>query len=531
MMVKNPLKFLDKVKHRLGIPSSDVRKMILRNKEVWSNYKNTKAKSVILFDYYPLVETELVRGYLWNVLAEKHNARIVSYATDRKIYSKIWHKIYESMNVSEHILVSPSSKQKKKRDEIYNNIIGKITTKQELFDLHIHGVWIGIDIYEEYLMRCSMHTVTLEDARIKDIIKDAIDILLFFEDYFQKNNVKVIDSSHIGVRLKSNLVPKIAGKLFNIPFYTSHSRSVIHYPKPHLYYEEEERIFSSYHNLFLKQSAVERAQGVLWAKNSLSKRLSGGIGVDGFYATKTSFGKVDSSIVVTKNSNKLKIVICPHEFYDSPNCSGGLLFLDFYEWLLYLAHISTKTDFDWYIKTHPDVSKTSEIVIKDFVEKNQQFTLIPSKTSFHQLKNEGVSHVLTCFGSVGHECPLIGMTVINAGNNVHMAYDFNHHPKTLDEYEKILLNLGGSNEEININDIYEFYYVQHKIVGRLSDDWFFDSYDKMLLDLSVSERNGFEMFRYFLENITPEKHERIILTMKKFIDSQKVGVAMKEVVS
>ena len=89
MMVKNPLKFLDKVKHRLGIPSSDVRKMILRNKEVWSNYKNTKAKSVILFDYYPLVETELVRGYLWNVLAEKHNARIVSYATDRKIYSKI----------------------------------------------------------------------------------------------------------------------------------------------------------------------------------------------------------------------------------------------------------------------------------------------------------------------------------------------------------------------------------------------------------------------------------------------------------
>ena len=50
--------------------------------------------------------------------------------------------------------------------------------------------------------------------------------------------------------------------------------------------------------------------------------------------------------------DNIKVLICTHEFFDDPNSTGGLLFPDFYEWLKYLAQISNKTNYDWYIKPH-----------------------------------------------------------------------------------------------------------------------------------------------------------------------------------
>ena len=159
------------------------------------------------------------------------------------------------------------------------------------------------------------------------------------------------------------------------------------------------------------------------------------------------------------------------------------------------------------------------------------FTIVPADTSFHQLAKDGISHVLTCYGSVGHECPLLGMAVINAGNNPHMCYDFNYHPKSLKEYESLLLNLSVVNKKINIDEVYEFYYMHYNAIGIISDDWFFTSYEKMLLDLTESERIGFEIFPYFLKALTPEKHQEIISIMQRYIDSKRVGVAAKETTS
>jgi hypothetical protein len=53
----------------------------------------------------------------------------------------------------------------------------------------------------------------------------------------------------------------------------------------------------------------------------------------------------------------------------------------------------------------------------------------------------------------------------------------------------------------------------------------------MLVDLTESERIGFEIFPYFLKALTPEKHQKIISTMQRHVDSQRVGVATKETIS
>ena len=278
----------------------------------------------------------------------------------------------------------------------------------------------------------------------------------------------------------------------------------------------------SYHEKFETLSKDDQNEAINWAKGRLKERLSGAIGIDMAYATKSAFTDKIASTPVTNKTNKIKILVATHEFYDSPNCYGGLLFMDFYEWLMFLAKVSSKTNYEWYIKTHPDVLPISKRIIKNIVDKNQNFNLVPAGTSFHQLANEDIEYVLTCYGSVGHECPLLGMKVINAGNNPHMGYDFNWNPKTIEEYEDLLMNLPTLTKELKVDDIYEFYFMHNKKTGII-DDWIFPSYYKMISDLTEKERNGTSMFGYFLDTLSKDKHQKIISRMTDFIESGETG--------
>ena len=76
-----------------------------------------------------------------------------------------------------------------------------------------------------------------------------------------------------------------------------------------------------------------------------------------------------------------------------------------------------------------------------------------------QLKEEGISYALTIHGSIGYEYPMLGINVINAGNNPHIAFDFDINPKTIEEYDEVIFNLEKVNKKIDINEIYMFYLI------------------------------------------------------------------------
>jgi len=530
-LIFSPNALIKAVSNRLGIPSRSLKAFLNHNKRLWKDFRCPSAKSLILFDYYPMAETELVRTYFLNVHAKKFNAKIVSYSINKNIRSRIWDKVYRSLNVENHLTMRLSRKQKIEVKHKYLEIKSQLLTKDDLFNLKLEGVWIGVDIYEEYLMRYIEPTVNMDDKRINKVIKDGIEIFVFFRDFFRQNDVKLIDSSHIGVRLKSNLVPKIAGQLFNIPYYSSHIRTMIFYPEPHKYIDEEVRKYKTYHENFKKFTHSEQQSAVRWGKERLELRLSGKVGVDMSYSSASAYNSNLASGQVTKTTKNLKVLVCSHEFYDSPNCIGGLLFLDFYEWMLYLGKISKESNYDWYIKTHPDVTPKTEKIIKKFVDDHDNFSLIPPSTSFQQLRKEGVRHILTCHGSMGHECPLLGMTVINSANNYHMGYDFNINAKTLEEYEHIISNLDKVNKTIDPKEIYEFYYMHNNIYQQISDDWFFGSYLDYLDKVVPEERGGFKVFEYHLKNFSKAKHLKIISLMNDFIDSGARGIATKQIIN
>ena len=136
-----------------------------------------------------------------------------------------------------------------------------------------------------------------------------------------------------------------------------------------------------------------------------------------------------------------------------------------------------------------------------------------------QLAKEGVNFALTVHGTVGHELPALGIQVITAGYNPHIAYDFNWHAKSIEEYEDYLLNLDKLHKEINMQDLYEFYYMHNYYT--IADDLFLKSYNQSTEDLDWEQQIGPATYEYFLNQLTEMKHHEIIANIRRFIDSGK----------
>ena len=215
------------------------------------------------------------------------------------------------------------------------------------------------------------------------------------------------------------------------------------------------------------------------------------------------------------------MVIYTHCFYDNPHAYGDMIFPDFFEWLNYLGHISLRTEYDWYIKCHPDALPGTVDVIHEYVSKYPHIKHLPNSTSTNQLVAEGLTAALTCYGTIGHELPLLNVTVINAGLNPHISYPFNIHPKTLDEYANAIddiRNLGQSPPCPDRTDLYRFYYMHY--IHYYIDSLIFNSHkDAIKFTNRIKCSSGF--YQYYIQTFKLSKHYEAIDVIDQYLDSGK----------
>ena len=103
--------------------------------------------------------------------------------------------------------------------------------------------------------------------------------------------------------------------------------------------------------------------------------------------------------------------------------------------------------------------------------------------TLNELSKNKVDAVFTVNGTIGMDCAEINLPVINASiNNPHINYSFNIHPKNLRELEKIIFNFKKirKNFKINKKEIYEYYGMKNIFFSK---NWFFDSYEDILIEL------------------------------------------------
>lgn len=498
---------------------------LIHNKKLFPASRNCDRNTpVILMEFNGMRSAHIAYSYLANTLALKHNAQIKSYF-GAKLTSPLqrckWFlanllnighfATYRSFGVNEFISITLSSFQRKKALQLYSMVSSSINSKVDVESLHLDGVWVGDLLYDSYLKKFKVPTIDTSSKTFLTFFLEFVETFIFWSDYFDDHDVRAINVSHCVYVLALPL--RIAIQR-GIDGFQANATHVYRLSMSNLFAYND---FKSFPERFDELPDDVRNAGLSLAKDRIQRRFRGEVGVDMSYSKKSAYGDSRPENLLVK-SNKKKILIATHCFFDSPHSYGKNLFPDFYEWLHFLGMLSDKTDYDWYIKTHPDFLPRTKEVVMEFVQMFPKFHLLPSSASHLQIVDEGIDVALTCYGTIGFEYAALGVPVINASiNNPHIAYDFNIHPRSIDEYSSILYNIQQLELNIDSRQIYQYYFM--KFIFN-TQNLFFSNYQHFL-DRIGGYRYQFSpaAYRHWLCEFSNDKHHSIKNDLSKFVDS------------
>lgn len=481
-------------------------------------------KRQILFELNAMHSAHIAYSYLANLLAIRDAAVIKSYLPSApntvlqrlgfaidKFFGTRELGIFTSFGAQDCLVPRLSGKQQTAAQRLFEKTVDRLKSTKDVEDLAIDGVWIGDLVYDTYLMTYKQPTIDLASPDFRSSLKNSIELFFFWDDYINIDSVSAINVSHC---VYNQALPLRIGVKKNIPVFQLNIT--------HIYRLNEENLFAYndfiyYRKRFMALPKEIQIAGMKEAEQRINRRFAGEVGVDMSYSTKSAYGKFKKNKLIRESTVK-KVLIATHCFFDSPHSYGINLFTDFYEWLDFLGQMTLLTDYDWYIKTHPDYLQGTKEIIDAFIFKYPKFTLLPSDTSHHQLIAEGIDVALTVYGTIGFEYAALGVPVINASmNNPHIAYDFNLHPKIVEEYRRLLMAPELWNIVIDKQQIYEYYFMRH-IYN--TENLFFEDSKRM-----IDELGGYDaqftpaVYQKWLDEWSMEKHQTILLSLQKFIKS------------
>jgi len=489
------------------------RVFVKHNKLLWRR-NNKGISGEILVEENVVASSIVAISYIANFLAEKYNSNIVVYSKRMPLLlPRSIRKIYESFN-SKFVFYSDSAVQDV-AENLFEEIYPSLKTKRDVENLSIEGIPIGDLIYDTHLRQNLTPTINLASDEFKRSLMEGLNLYTYWKSYFERHSVSAIVVSHC-VYSWNAIILRIAVHC-SIPVYQATAQHLYYITDSHNYRAYND--FLDYPQRFEELGPQGKEMAYTEAKERINRRFSGYVGVDMHYSTKSAYTAFDRDGRVVEESPRIKILIATHCFFDSPHPYGINLFPDFYEWLCFLGGVSERTDYDWYIKTHPDFLPGNLDVINKLLEMYPKFKLIPSDTSHHQIIEEGIDFALSVYGTIGFEYAAQGVTVINASMcNPHVAYDFNIHPETVEAYERILLDLRNQKIEINIEKVYEYYYCRFL---DSCDDWIYDDYKGFIQNIGGhSQQVKSISYDCFLKEFSLAKHQRILDTLERFVASK-----------
>jgi len=507
----------------------NTQRFIAYNRKIWSNVCKKNRSNKILIPYRNT--TEIVYApwsYCANYLAEKYDASIYCIGGVRDILNDDLMKLYESFNTEGFINEELNAELKDEADKLFEEVLPTIHEKKDVKKIKIYGENFGTEILRDYL-RLEYPILYINDISFERQLKQMIGYIVFWHDYLKKeaSNVKAIIVWD-GLYYREGIIRKIAYS-YGIPVYTIVNTTCFKWNY------DVEFDFEYYAKYFDMLTEDEKQKGIKWAKGKLKSHLEGNT-EDMPIFNKSVFGERFVRKVTIENSNKIKVVICPHYTEDDAFPYGDdMLFDDPWDWLEYLGKLSNDLPYDWYLKPHPIEKELGDKLINDYILKYPNIKLLPKFVSPVQLKEEGIKYALTIHGSIGYEYPLIGINVINAGYNPHISFDFDINPCSLDEYYSILSNLNFYHHEVDIEQIFKFYCIHFAYNRPRKPDIrsiiFMDDRLKDIRGLISSKTNSStELFSIYVNEMSNKRHEELLTryaTLFEEMDSYKKGVLRK----
>lgn len=512
------------------VTDENIERFIDHNKSVWGDKRicDTKNEVLIIYtEYY--CGLHIIHSYYANVFAQKYNAKIlgIPYIQDKPIPLKT--RMYQSFNVCDIISYDFTEKQEAQINFIYDRLYKTIKNKNDVLSITIKGYKLGLDIYSTFLRFISpVFDLSKYKKEFFEIVLVCIKNVIYWDDYFKTHIVKTIilgDATYDQAYIREVAIS------YNIPVYSVRISQCM---RCHSEYFVGTRYGINYKTAFFELSKEKQDQGVVWAKKQLEMRIRGDISDIPYMKNMSTYVKRQKCKLLL-TSEKIKVVICPHCFTDDPFPYGKFLFTDQYEWLDYLGRISKTTDYDWYFKVHPASEKLSRRIYTQILKKYPNIHLLPLDASAVQMRDEGMNFALTLWGTIGHEYAYLGINVINGGYSPHSDFSFNYNPKSLAEYEYLILNLPSLSRDINKAEIYQFYCMHYRYMRPLymsKDDiinpdiglyssqyqgkyeWI---YNRNGMPTACSILHGTREYSMFLKNWNEELHATIMNKINNYI--------------
>jgi len=488
------------------------------------NRSNRNSDPIVLMELNDMHSAHIAYSYIGNSLADLFGAQLKAYRVSsfrnwrRSVLFRVaatigwkYFGVYRSFGVNEFFGLQLSHAQQKRANALCTDVLRKISNKRDIEEISLGGIWVGDLIYDTFLNNFKLPTIDISKKIFRDHMLCSIEKFVFWSDYFDQTNVKAICVSHCVYDLA---IPLRIAIERGIPSFQANLTHIYRLNKTNYFAYND---FFYFPERFAQLPHDVQEVGKSLAKERIERRFKGEVGVDMSYSTKSSFTGLRTGKVL-RVTNRKKILIATHCFFDSPHGYGPPLFPDFYEWLDFLGRMTEETDYDWYIKIHPDYRQGTKEIIDNFVKGYPKITLLPPSTSHHQIISEGIDVALTCVGTIGFEYAALGIPVINASmNNPHVAYNFNIHAKDVDHYRNLLLSIDDIKIKINKEEIYEYYFM--KFIFN-TENIFFEDYEGFLRDIGgYNNQFGPISYKKWLSDWTPEKHSEISESIRKFISS------------
>lgn len=502
-----------------------IQSFIEHNKKVFRQQNNEASDSVVLLEVNRLCSAHISYSYFANSMANYSKAELVAYDPVPRTQWMRWllrrqkpsqhedvFEVYQSFGAKRFLKIDPCPWRAWRVFRLAKKLKKELKTKKAIEALSLNNIRIGDLLYDSYLRDLRKPTIELNSKEWFKYLKKFLNLFLFWEDYFKKTNVVAVNVSHCVYELA---IPLRIAIFKNIPAFQVNITHAYRLDKKNLFAYND---FHYFKNNFKKIPAKIKNKGLEEAKTRIARRFRGEVGIDMEYSRKSAFGKIKTERLL-RLSQKKKILIATHCFFDSPHSYGDNAFPDFYEWLEFLGKFSQKSNYDWYIKTHPDYLPGTMEVIQEFLKKYPKLILLPPDSSHHQIVKEGIDLALTVYGTIGFEYAILGIPVINASkNNPHVNYSFNLHAKTQGEYKKLLSNRKIFYHRIQKNEVYEFYFMKNI---HNSENIIFEDYNKTIAHLGDYNKQFLPpVYDRWIKEWSFFKHEKILNMFHNFIHSK-----------
>jgi hypothetical protein len=507
---------------------------IEHNKIIFDLKKNKliKKEKFFLIEFHKWHILHVINSYFMNLI-KKDSIKIIAYANYRIhesknhffdnlkwIFGKFFNirnfAVYRSFGTDDFIIANPTADNFAKAKIISFKLLKKIKKKNDIINISIDDVWIGDLIYDSYLKSYSLPTINISSERFKIFLIKSIALFLFWKDFFKSHNIEGVACAH-SVYLDG--LPVRIAAINNIVSYNLDNNKIYRICRKDISKNKGYSGSWSQFRFYKKEFKKLPNKNLLLklGKKNLKEIISGKKKYH--YITNISPPDQNYRNQIIKKSKRLKVFIFAHSFFDSPHVFGKFLFTDFYEWLKFLKNVSLETDYDWYIKPHPNSRGDLDLSIIKQLFKNSNIRIVLDQLSLNSIFRSGIDCILTVHGTIASEFSYYGKKVINASYiNPHKDYKFSFTPKNISSYKKMIKNLDKNKFLVNKKELYEFHYMKS---SYYSDHIFFDN-DFLYKSRKFGKRDVLYTERAYdlcINNYTKEFHNKINIILTNFINS------------